>query len=1173
MSLQYILGASGCGKTAYVYQHLIEQSLKEPERMFFLIVPEQFTMQAQKDIVTLHPSHAMMNLDVLSFERLAYRVFEELSLAQPMVLDDMGKSMVLRRVSADVKKNLGFYAGKLDKVGFISQLKSMISELYQYGVTPDDLSTLSEKVEGMPLFHQKLHDLEVIYREFQNYIQGNFITSEEILDVLCRELTKSELLKNSVIALDGFTGFTPIQYRLLERFLYMAERVWVTVTIDSREDLRDEVGEENLFYMSRRMLQRITNLAEKQHIRIEKSVHFRENPALRFEKAPELAYLERNLLRYPVRGLERPMQNLRLHKAINPQEEVSMTAKEISRLVEQEGFAYKDIAVVCGDLEGYGKELLRQFSARKIPCFLDEKKNILANPAAELLRAALEVLNKDFSYEAVFRYLKTGFVTEEKEKLCRMENYVIALGIRGHSRWNSVWERSYRGAEGFDMEEMNAFRQEIVAPLNKLREGMKKKGTVQEWLTALVELLETLEVEKKLLHKKQEFEAGSEWNLAKEYEQVYELLLTLFDRLAGLLGEERLSRKEFADILDAGLAELKVGLIPACVDRVVIGNVKRTRTSQIKVLFFLGINEGKVPFVKENSGVLSEKERQIFDENALELAPSAREDGFEQQFYLYLTMTKPSTYLYLSYVLLSAAGKSERPSFLISHVRKLFPKLLVQTKEEAEKTAIYSRQDAWEQLCVGLRENLGDGGKEEERAKFLELYRWFFDNEETREEALRLVEASVHSYQGKSGIGRAAAKAVYGSTLQGSVTRLEQFASCAYAHFLKYGLDLSERQEYRLEAIDIGNLFHSSIEHFFRQLTERGLRLPDLKEEERKALVQSSVEACAREYGNTILFSTARNTWLTGRVERITERTVWALGEQLKRGDFEPSGMEIQFSSADNLKAMRISLSEQEELRLKGRIDRLDLCEDENHVYVKIIDYKSGSTSFDLAAFYRGTQLQLVVYLDAVMEMQERRTQKEVVPAGIFYYNIADPMIEASAGEYWGDEQIEGEILKALRMNGLVNSQPEVIRHLDATIREESEVIPVVLKNGAIQESRSSVADGERFALLRRFAREKLKSMGQEILEGKNEARPTRQGVQTACDYCPYHAVCGFDLKTEGYSYRVFQKVGTEEIWQEMQQRCREFSKEGMEENRGEKKAEQHREENGAEDKKGGRNA
>ena len=450
-------------------------------------------------------------------------------------------------------------------------------------------------------------------------------------------------------------------------------------------------------------------------------------------------------------------------------------------------------------------------------------------------------------------------------------------------------------------------------------------------------------------------------------------------------------------------------------------------------------------------------------------------------------------------------------------------------------------QDGREHLIRGLRKMRedkegGQGGNPQERtgeeAAFLELYRYFYCSKEHREQVKQLVEAAFYSYE-ERGIGRAAARALYGQSLQGSVTRLEQFASCAYAHFLKYGLELMERQEYELEAVDMGNLFHQSIDRCFEVMKNSGQDWRNLTEEARRRLVQECVSQVTEEYGNTIMQNSARNAYLAGRIERITDRTIWALAEQVKKGDFEPVGFEVSFSSIDNLKAMRIGLSEDEELQLRGRIDRMDLCEDEEHVYVKIIDYKSGTTAFDLAALYYGLQLQLVVYMDAAMEMEERNHPgKEVVPAGIFYYHINDPLADKQEG--MAAEEIEKQILRQLRMNGLVNSQLDIINHLDREIRKESDVIPVAIKDGYVQESRSSVASTRRFEDLRRFVNRKLKEAGQDILKGNVELKPSKQADRTACDYCPYHAVCGFDTKTAGYGYRRLKGLKPEEIWAEI---------------------------------------
>ncbi|MFR4441064.1 MAG: PD-(D/E)XK nuclease family protein, partial [Hungatella sp.] len=524
----------------------------------------------------------------------------------------------------------------------------------------------------------------------------------------------------------------------------------------------------------------------------------------------------------------------------------------------------------------------------------------------------------------------------------------------------------------------------------------------------------------------------------------------------------------------------------------------RTRLAGIRVLFFAGVNEGIVPSGKKGGSILTDNERLLLRTCQMELAPTAREDGFMQRFYLYLLMTKPSSRLILSFAAFTSAGKSQRPSSLIGDIRRLFPQIQIQDEESGKR--IGSVTEGKRMLIQGLREY----EKYPDDRQFLELFRWFKQSPEYEKQLEQLVDAAFYIYEEK-GIGKAAARALYGTILQGSVTRLERYAACAYAHFLSYGLELMERQEYQLASVDMGNLFHESIDLCFREIRNLGKRPEEVTEEERKALVKDCVEKVTQEYGNTILQSSARNRYLAGKIERITDRTIWALLEQLKQGDFTPAGFEVSFSAIDNLKAMKIALSEEEALHLRGRIDRLDLCEEGDHVYVKIIDYKSGSTRFELAALYYGLQLQLVVYMDAVMEMQERRyPDKKVVPAGIFYYNIKDPMVEKE--ETISEDEVEVKILEQLKMNGLVNSDLESIRHLDREIQQKSQVIPVSMKNGTIQEHYSSVASENRFQVLRHFVRNRLKQSGQEILAGRTEIAPYKMGTQTACDYCPYHA-------------------------------------------------------------------
>lgn len=1125
MSLQLILGASGSGKTRYLYENLIRQSMEEPLVQYIAIVPEQFTMQTQKEIVNLHPDHGTMNIDIVSFQRLAYRVFEELAVGYPEVLDDMGKSMVLRKVASEEKKNLRIFSGHLNQTGFINQLKSMLSELYQYGISPQELKEAAVQTKS-PLLQEKLKDLLVIYETFQKEISEKYITAEEILDVLCRVIPNSKRIKNSVVTLDGYTGFTPVQYRLLELLMVHAKKVIVTVTVDPKENPYKEAKIQNLFHMSKQMVCHLEKLCKRQKIARDNDISMQETR--RFVGSPAISFIEKHLYRFTSAQYQKQTQEIELFEAGTPAQEIDAVAARIHSLVQNENIRYREIAVITGDLAGYGYEIVNRFQTENIPYFMDDKKSILQNVMVEFIRGALEIMQRDFDYESMFRFLKTGLVSSEKEKIDRLENYVIAMGIRGYKRWNQSWEHSYRGGKDINLQELNEFRQEILSKLEGLRAVMsQKEKTVKSMTAAVVACLEECQVQQQLEAYQEYFEQAGEYSLAKEYEQVYELVIQMFDRLVHLLGKERISRKEYSQILDAGFGEITVGVIPATVDRLVVGDITRTRLDQVKVLFFIGVNEGIVPSRKDSGGILTDTDREFLKEMSLELAPTSREDSFRQRFYLYLMMTKPSKRLIVSYASFSQAGKAQRPSSLIGELKKMFPNLNVKELKEQDK-AIHSAAEGQERLIEGLR------NYEEQRndSRFLELYRYFSRHPDYKEQVEKLTKAAFYSYE-ERGISRAAAKALYGTILEGSVTRLEQFASCAYAHFLSYGMELMERQEYQIGAVDMGNLFHSSIDMCFRELREKNQSAAHLTEGERKALVKSCVAKVTEEYGNTILKSSARNQYLAGRIERMTERTMWALGEQLKKGDFVPVGFEVSFSAIDNLKAMKIRLSEEEELHLRGRIDRLDLCEDEEHVYVKIIDYKSGSTTFDLAAIYYGLQLQLVVYMDAVTELEKRHfPEKEVVPAGIFYYHIKDPVIEKELVDV--PEDIEELILEQLRMNGLVNSDLEVIGHMDKEIVTKSDVIPVSMKDGLIQEHYSSVADSRHFEALKLYVRGKVKEDGQQILSGKVLAAPYKQGNQTACDYCLYHGVCGFDLKVSGYRFRRFPAMKPKEVWEQI---------------------------------------
>lgn len=593
----------------------------------------------------MHSRKGILNIDVVSFERLAYKVFEELGGGNRPVLDDTGKNLIVRRVLEKEKKKLDYFGSSIEKTGFVSELKSVISELLQYGITPQQLGEIGENVKEKQQLSAKLKDIRLVYKEFMAFLSTNYITSEEILDVLCGLVEKSKLIAGSEIIFDGFTGFTPIQYKLMRLLLVYSKGIKISVTIDKKERPTGHEGWNNLFFMSKEMMNRLIAICEEEGINVDDTVCVDRDINYRYEGAKDLAYLERNLFRYKGGVYTGTPENIRIYEGSNPKEELQYIVSEILQLTRKEGFRYRDIAVVTADLETYGKVAANMMKQNDIPAFLDYKRSVASNPYVEMLCSALEIVEKGYPYDTMFRYLRTGLTGISRHDIDMLENYCLAVGIRGSRAWHEPWKKKMkRSTYQPELETLNALREQIMAPFLNLEAVLKdKEANVRAYVTAVYEFVTAL-------HSAEQIKALSECEpVGNEYEQLYAKVLELFDRIVELLGEENVSLKEFNRIVAAGFEEMKVGLLPPTSDCVMIGDIERTRLDNVKVLFFAGVNDGVVPKKNENCSVLSETDRSILEAQKIVLSPSAREKAFIQKFYLYLMMTKASHRLYLSY--------------------------------------------------------------------------------------------------------------------------------------------------------------------------------------------------------------------------------------------------------------------------------------------------------------------------------------------------------------------------------------------------------------------------------------------------------------------------------------------------------------------------------------------
>lgn len=1135
MALQFIIGGSGSGKTEWVYTRLLAQAEENKRKNFYMIVPDQFTMQTQKALVKRQKNHAILNIDVVSFDRLAYRVFDELGKTDLVVLEDTGKSLILRKLAEDCKDQLKTLQNQIHRISYIDQIKSLISEFMQYGIEPEDLQTYLEKTDPDTALYYKLHDMLLIYQAFDSYLREGFVTSEKILSVLADLVRESGLLKDAVLAFDGFTGFTPVQMKLVEQLLSVAEHSYMTVTMDPEEELYADKGIQDLFYMSRKMIRGVAALAKKVDCPISEPVLLKEQSG-RFCHNAGLAHLEENLFRVTAKPFapEKSHSGIRIYSLANPKDELIFAASSIHDMVKDQGYRYQDFAIVSGNVAGYEKYAKEVFDLYDIPYFSDVKETIYYHPFTEWVRAFIEMIETGFAYDSVFRYLRCGLSGFTPEEVDLLDSYALGKGIGSYKKWKEKWVRPFtrtgRGVKKTEEEQMatllslNALRErfieQVIPVYRQVKNGMVR---VSDLTKALYQTMVTLEIQQQLKAKREFHEETGNEYLAATYGQIYRIVIDLFDQVVELLGEEEMPVREYGQILDAGFLAAKVGTIPPGADCVILGDIERTRLDQIKVLFFLGVNDGIIPKMADRKNLLSQYDRERLAKDRMELAPTTREQVFLQKFYLYLNMTKPCDGLVMTCARMDSMGTAQKPSYLVGTMQKLFPKLSVKVLEADFEHSKMTVKSSAKQYLSGLRKaQQGTVTKD-----WVALHHYRSSHPGCAAVTEKMFDGAFAVYDGES-LTPELAKQLYGTTLYTSVTRIEKYYRCAYAHFLQYGLGLAEREENTFEAVDMGLVFHSSIECYCRKMAEHDHNWFEITDAEQEELLKEAVSETLLSMDTKALQDSARNRYMTVRITNILQQSVAAMTKQLRSGVFEPTRYEVGFFSDLD--------TEDFDMAVSGRIDRIDLCETRENVYVKIADYKSGKKEFDLQNIYNGQDIQLVLYMYAAMEKirAERKAkqeqEKEILPAAMLYFTLDDPMIEDEDG--LSEEEIDRAIFKKMRPTGLVNADRAIIEMMDAGLSGTSTVIPVsVNKDGSLSKRGCSAADTDSFRALQDFVLSRIKKAGTEIMEGRIAPDPLDSDKIDGCQYCSYRDICGFDLRISGYKKNSVSRHDEETLW------------------------------------------
>lgn len=1121
MSLQLILGGSGSGKTTRLDQIAIEQSRKHPDQNVFVIVPEQYTMQTQRSIADMSPGHCVMNLDILSFNRLAYRIFDEVGQNAVSLLGDTGKNMIIRKILIEHEEDLYAYRGNIRRAGFTGQVSSLLSELIEYDISPEELDRRRADFADDAMLYTKLSDLTVLYKAFMDEIHEKYMTAEEVPDLLCRVIGRSQMLKGSYIYMDNFTGFTPVQYRLICRLLEIAEQVVITLPVDPGMQPYRPAQMSELFYLTKETIRKLNELCREHRIHRDEDILLSEN----LRAGGELAMLEKNIFRSWIQVWHDRPEQIELINTPSIDDEMRVIAQKIHALVSCGQARYREIAVISANAEGCRRSAQYWMQRYDIPCFFDFRRPVGTNMLPRWLLSLLDMLRKNFSYDCVFAYLKCGLSGFDFEETDLLDNYTLAFGIRGWSRWNREWTYGAAGkpkgryGAPVDLEKINALRVRFVSQMKELHKlSGKKETTALAIIRGIYQLMDSLETQQQLKDMAEEMRRQGRPSEAAEYDQIYDAVIDTFEKMAQVLGDEQMSITEFRDILSSAFESLSIGIIPPGLDEVTFGDIRRTRLDRIRFLFFADLTDNNVPAPAAGGSLLTERERQLMSDQKLVLAPTDKETICTERYYLYSIMTKPSENLYLLYPSSDSGGADCSPSDILKQIGRIFEKLEVQRPTDEPVDTI----QAGRMLIDGLRRAAAEGKTE---PAVMTVYRWMKENPAYCDFAQRAADAAFYTYQ-EERLSPHSVRDLYGAHMEGSVSELETYASCAFACYLRYGLGLDERRVFRLKAPDFGMIYHTALEHFVRKLHKDVRDWRKMDDAERDRFSDECVDAAVMSYNNQIMKDSHHYEYLISRVRRIMRRTAWAVTEQLRRGLFEPADFEMVFRGYDP------SGTGRGRLRLNGRIDRMDLYLDRKagREYIKIIDYKSSRRKIDYTGLYGGTQMQLFIYLSAALESEKERLKQENIlsdtaPAGVFYYHVDDPVLEAGPDILApaSDQKTEDDkLLQELRLEGLAVADDEVIRYMDQSPEKTPQILPLKYNKDKKLSAASDAAPPEDFREIMQYVNKKAVEIGEGIYAGRTDIRPYRSGSSggTACEYCSYRAVCGFDTRLSGYRYR-----------------------------------------------------
>ena len=1108
MSLRIIYGRAGTGKSEYCYREIAEKI--KSDNQILIITPEQFSFTAEKKLMEAIDTNAVFNAEVVTLSRMAYRVINEIGGRTETNLSKCGKAMLIYSILNNNKKELKLI-GKNDEN--VDMLDTAITEFKKHGISIEQLKQEIDKQEDIYL-KNKLTDLSLVYEGFENQLSGKYIDETDLLTILAENIENTDMFNNQYIYIDEFAGFTKQEYQIIEKLILVANQVTVTICIDELNIPKNP--NTDIFYSNENTVNKLFEIAQNcgtkvEEIKLENKYRFKSN---------ELKHLEENLYENRPHKYTNSVENIKLFLAKNQYSEIEEVAKNILKLVRDNGYRYKDISIITKNISNYSSLARAIFDKYDIPIFIDENRDLNQNIIIQYILSVLEIFTKNWSYESVFNYIKTGFSNIEEDEIFKLEKYCLKWGIK-QNKWKKEFTYGkYEEKDKTEIERLERIRKDIVNPLMKLKSDIDNDKTAEGISKSIYKFLVEENIAEKINKKIEELEKVGQVDLVKEYQSSLQTILDILDEIVLVFSDDKMTIDKYAQILKVGFKNSNLTKIPGTQDQVIMGDVDRSRSHKVKAIFIIGLNDGEFPSVHKDEGFLNDLDRETLKQDGIELAKGTIENLYEDNFNIYKAFSTAEEKLYLLYSSSDVQGKALRPSMLINKIKKIYPMLQEESDVIETKAEVLNKKTTYDELIIQL-------SKLKEQDEIDKVWYYVYDYYKKDTEWNTKLEQNLKGLNYTNipeKIEQTNIDKLYGNTLVTSISKLERYRSCPFSYYLQYGLKIKPEEELKIQTLNTGTFIHEIIDEFFEAVREAEIKLAEITDEQLAEIINKIIDEKLKQSQNYIFTSTAKYRALVVRLKKIIQKALKYIIGTLVQSRFEVLGTEVEFGEKGKYKPIRLTLEDGKRIEIIGKIDRIDTAQSEDGRYLRIIDYKSSAKNIDLNEVYAGLQIQLLTYLDAACK------EEDLMPAGVLYFSMLEQMIKAD--KRMEQEEIEEKIRANFKMKGLILADVNVVKLHDKKLEKgSSALVPAYIdKEGNLSEKKTSGVTAEQFEELQKYMYIVIKQISREILGGNIDLKPYYKDKKTPCKYCDYKSICGFNMGGCENSYNYIDKKSKEEI-------------------------------------------